>query len=251
MINLVSGDIAVKSLSFSLDGQYLVTIGDLPECLVTVWDWKAGIAIASANYNSSPDAVSFNPLNSKQFCTCGADGKLFFWKLSFNLKSFSLKSISSSGSTSSDAKAGGPRNTWEFEVDSQTKSPPEAYIVAHVWGPGNLVFAIDKTSNTVCKYNPENGDHDVLFQGQQGKFTSLALNSKNIVVADDQGFISFYDTAGNEIKSIKVLNSAINALEFSPDYGKLVASSSPKGCFYDCKEDKAVEVLFLLKRDTM
>lgn len=79
-------DYFVKSLAFSFDGEYLVSLGSYPHFNIMIWDWRSNSLITSISNGHEANFISFNPLNSKELCTSGDGEHIKFWKMKLGLR---------------------------------------------------------------------------------------------------------------------------------------------------------------------
>jgi WD40 repeat protein len=71
-------DLSIVSLTFSGDGQYLASLGSLPEHSICVWDWRGNIQrprgensplLSSVSNGGPASLISFNLLDKRMLCT--------------------------------------------------------------------------------------------------------------------------------------------------------------------------------------
>jgi WD40 repeat protein len=82
-------DLSIVSLTFSGDGQYLASLGSLPEHSICIWDWRGNIQrprgetsplLSSVSNGGPASLISFNSLDKRMVCTSNptaADGTPF------------------------------------------------------------------------------------------------------------------------------------------------------------------------------
>lgn len=88
---LVEGDVSCNALAFSEDGLYLAVIGNYPEHMISIFDWKLQKLLTRTSNTEPAKYISFNPLDSKELCTSGISGNIAFWKLKVEFKKYTLQ----------------------------------------------------------------------------------------------------------------------------------------------------------------
>lgn len=71
----------IQKLLFS--GQYLISVGNMKECTVAVWEWPAGTLLSSSYTldkinDGAMSAFAFSKERIFEFCTVGRD-QVYFW----------------------------------------------------------------------------------------------------------------------------------------------------------------------------
>jgi len=78
-LNLTQADRAVRSVAFSSDGKYLVSVSDDDNHSIKVWDWEKRTPVASAKGDRSPIyQVRWNHKDASEFVTVGKKHAMFW-----------------------------------------------------------------------------------------------------------------------------------------------------------------------------
>ncbi|KAJ3276471.1 Cilia- and flagella-associated protein 43 [Terramyces sp. JEL0728] len=236
----VPADLSINLLTFSADGLYLASVGDMPSHQINVWDWRLQKHIASKENEGPADYLSFNPLDSKQFCTSGGNGDISFWKIKTGFKKYVLSNIqgkkdlkASFGSESYQSRFN--HLTWTDNSISDLNQDQYFKICHHIWAPERKVYCSDVSGSILYRYSADSGNYEVVFDVERisslypnenfdGSFLkNIVIYSKGFISGGMDGYLRYFSFKGDFVKSVKVANgSPILALTNSPDYTRLL-----------------------------
>ncbi|KAJ3411976.1 Cilia- and flagella-associated protein 43 [Chytridiales sp. JEL 0842] len=258
-------DIAILSLAFSADGKYLATLTDLPGYHVTIWDWKTNTKLCHAPNDGPASMISFNPANSRQFCTSGNGGGVRFWTIDVGYKRSSLKSVKDLKCIPLESQQLEGADPLSLDYDAKverTRQEPEVIIPdSHVWKPSSAqVLTTSEDGNYVIQYNHADGIPSILFSvwmskyelekwrektstdtavqrmhkaefGGAGSITAVLVQGAQIILGGSDGCLRFTDADGtvHSTKKIATDGAAISTLTPSPD-GKMLVIGTNANC---------------------
>ncbi|KAJ3322393.1 Cilia- and flagella-associated protein 43 [Boothiomyces sp. JEL0866] len=237
-------DLSIYLLTFSADGLYLAAVGDMPSHQINIWDWRLQKLVASKENGGPTDFLSFNPLDSKQFCTSGGNGEIRFWKIKIGFKKYVLSNIQgkknlnpSFGSDSYQSRFN--QVSWADNSISELSEDLTFKIYQHVWAPEKKVYCSDISGGILYKYSADSGNYEIVFDVERlsalyprenfnnSILKNVAIYSKGIITGGTDGYLRYFSLKGDFIKSVKVTNgNSISALTISPDYSRLLVEVS-------------------------
>ena len=209
----------------------LVTLGEIPNHNITVWDWGAASMLARVSAQGSrARSVSFDPLDCTTIASVGS--KLELWTLS--------------------TEESGKR---ELHADPPTNiDKEERELTAHCWAPGKTLF-LGSDSGEICHVNARTGCK--VYGSSWTKVSAngigaLALSSKHVLAGTSEGaegvihWVSYpQDGASSDAvsamgyaveKSSPMLDGPVKCLSVSPDWESL-AIATAQGTVAVCSLD--------------
>ncbi|KAJ1561938.1 Cilia- and flagella-associated protein 43, partial [Nowakowskiella sp. JEL0078] len=222
-------DLSIISMDFSFDGQYFATLGDLPSYQVSIWDWRNLTLICKSSNEFPASQISFNPRNSRQFCTSGLDGGIKFWQMHLGLKKNVLTFVQGSlipslGLTKSTEQinmisllSGTDR------INSATQALDALRILptSHTWRVDQQVLCTSIDGNMIVQFNPPTGECSIALTSQkkidyvQSKTPGIP-SSRNIATANIVACLLGVDSTVN---SEEIENSIGGNGNYKSDFG--------------------------------
>lgn len=176
-----------SNICFSLNGNYIASVGSYPDYLLCVWEWLQEVVILKSKaFSQEVYKVSFNRFNENALITSGM-GHIKFWKIAETFTGLKLQGeIAKFGQIElSDVTA-----FVDFE-DGKVLSSSE-YGRLLLW-EGNLI-------KSVIGIDAENGCHN-------GAIEVIKLKNDTIISAGVDGYIRFWDYATiNQSESDEAFN---------------------------------------------
>ena len=228
----IPGDVAIKDLVFSYDGRYLAILGDFPQTLISVWDWKSQEMIASAPNNSLASNIAFDPLDPMRLCISGKDGEAKFWDIKMGLHGYSL--IQLMGARIGDSIFDDP---WNFENKDSSQDTSHLDDKKYpIWGPDRNLISLNNDGSIAYSIDSQSGESNLLLETAllKKQMTCIALNKENFIAGTSDGNLLFFDHSGSYSKTLNIFNGTpILFLTFDPSFSKLLVESSEKQFVYD------------------
>ena len=232
----------------------MAALGGLPLHQITVWEWRTQKVIVTSSNGVPAQYISFNPIDSKEFCTSGTNGKIIFWKIQVGFKKFTL--ASKEGATSqkdalSNENSKIELNPWQLDVGDKYLSLDKAPSpVQHLWIPDKKVLSISADGKQIYKYDSVKGTYQIFLDanGSERQFMSVIQNAKNMMIAEKGGVISILNLQGDLVRTLKLPeNEEIVSMSHSPDYQRVLVEAVG-GKFYFCDMKKLQTILVILTK---
>ncbi|KAH6573720.1 hypothetical protein BASA61_002819 [Batrachochytrium salamandrivorans] len=257
-LEATSKDLGIIALSFSSDGQYLVTLGDLPSYHIAVWDWRAQKLVAKEVNGFPATHISFDPLDSKRICASGKNGNIIFWKLKVGFKKLTLHSTvgleyQTLPHAAPDLPTDLPASTRTDLQHQNEESPARVFPLNHVWAPGHKVNCSSEDGTEIYEYNTDSGgcdtivslrhhrtlpshkpptEHEQESQIPAGSLKCIAVNKTGIISGGEDGVLRVLSSDGAQLRAINVTEgSAIVEVVLSPDFKQAIVQSKDT-CVY-------------------
>jgi WD40 repeat protein len=230
---LCEGELGIVALALCNDPEQrlLVTLGEIPDHNITVWDWGVGSMLARVSAQGSrARSVSFDPLDCTTIASVGS--KLELWTLS----------TEESGKRELHAEP--PTN-----IDKE-----ERELTAHCWAPGKTLF-LGSDSGEICHVNARTGCKvygSTWTKVSASGIGALALSSKHVLAGTSEGtegvihWVSYplqgsSTDAAHKVgyaveKSSPMLDGPVKCLSVSPDWTSL-AIATAQGTVSVCSLD--------------
>lgn len=227
------GELGIIALALCNDPEQrlLVTLGEIPDHNITVWDWGVGSMLARVSAQGSrARSVSFDPLDCTTIASVGS--KLELWTLS--------------------TEESGKR---ELHADPPTNiDKEERELTAHCWAPGKTLF-LGSDSGEICHVNARTGCKvygSTWTKVSASGIGALALSSKHVLAGTSEGtegvihWVSYplqdsSTEAEHKVgyavqKSSPMLDGPVTCLSVSPDW-KSLAIATAQGTVSVCSLD--------------
>ncbi|KAI9327817.1 hypothetical protein DFJ73DRAFT_800748 [Zopfochytrium polystomum] len=265
-------DTTLLSLAFSFDGKYLVALGGIPSFRITLWDWKSNTPLLTSAPNECPACfISFNPANSRQFCTSGGGGDIKFWKVDVRYRSCGLKAVEGSTFTPLDPISAEPpalasilerllsvdlsadpskSHALNAAVDSlaSLSSTSSSYSsldapidftssllltpLAHAWMPNNAVVNTWETGDLVTVYSTSDKTRRILSDDEGAGKKCVAVGKDFLALGGEDGVLRYVRLNGEMLQETPISpGDAIVSLAFMPDYKEIVITTRTKSIF--------------------
>ncbi|KAI9144642.1 hypothetical protein BKA69DRAFT_723924 [Paraphysoderma sedebokerense] len=209
-------DVGILALSFSFTGQYLITLGDLPNHGVTLWDWNAQTLLAYKNYGYPAISISFNPFNDEQICL-GGNENLGFMRWHKGSKERSLRYIHSDVFYQpNESRDSGHRKRF--------------HPVEHCWSSDGQIYVTFDTGSDIALYDFATG-HGRLVSTDisdrnpdiQGNLTAIALAKGNIIVGGKDGMCRWLHIQNNYSSTrLQKLAHNLRSFQFTPNFSHVL-----------------------------
>jgi WD40 repeat protein/tRNA A-37 threonylcarbamoyl transferase component Bud32 len=185
---------------FSLDGRYLVTIGDLPDYVVEIWDGTTGAAVAKlVGHTNRVDAIEFSP-DGTRIATGAMDQTVRLW----------------------DVKTGKPIETMKGH---------RGWIYKLAFSPDGRRLASASQDHTLRVWDAVTGEPVEVLHGHTNEVVGVAYTAdgKNLISTANDGTIRVWDARLIEANGVlKGHQSYVYSVAVHPD-GERVASASWDG----------------------
>mmetsp|Transcript_5523 Transcript_5523/g.20760 ORF Transcript_5523/g.20760 Transcript_5523/m.20760 type:complete len:1827 (-) Transcript_5523:1768-7248(-) len=188
--------IEFKCLSFSRDGKFLVALGSLPDFSICVWNVETGELMCTAAASSQTISVSFDPRDSTQLCSSGANGHLVFWTLSAG----TLRSIE-------------PQLIAADLLDN-------TQVLCHTWGRNSDIF-VGAEDGDIFHFSSIHAPGDIMSPDQiEGteSIRAMTVSKYHLITGSDDGILRFYSLDTKEFcRQIQVAASEGQVMEEEQD----------------------------------
>eukprot|EP00294_Goniomonas_avonlea_P007777 CAMPEP_0114562008 /NCGR_PEP_ID=MMETSP0114-20121206/12300_1 /TAXON_ID=31324 /ORGANISM="Goniomonas sp, Strain m" /LENGTH=1687 /DNA_ID=CAMNT_0001747665 /DNA_START=89 /DNA_END=5153 /DNA_ORIENTATION=+ len=202
--------LAFTSLDFSLDGTLLVSLGDVPDFSLVIWDWERSDPLVSSVCSVPCSHVRFNPSTPELLVSMG-DGAALIWRFD-------------------------RVHQQSYLSNEEVKFPGvmEHQCLCVTWMPGDVVvmglssgelMMID--GNTTQQLTTEEGDLLSPLQVCSCAITALDVTLKHIVCGCADGVVRWVASSNYTVSfSTNPIPGAVMAVTFSPAYNIMIVGSS-------------------------
>ncbi|KAI8899961.1 WD40-repeat-containing domain protein [Globomyces pollinis-pini] len=244
----VNGDMSINILSFSADGFYLAAVGDYPNHQITIWDWRTQKVISSISNEEPSHFLTFNPLDSKQFCTSGKSGDIKFWKIKVGFKKYHL--IPTSGTVTSRSVVNESRKI-DYNLDYPIDDDQKMKFYFHNWAPDKKVYASSEDGSELYRFSTETGEFITIVSAKtnpkleelEENMKIVLLNARGFLVGGKDGKLRIINMQSELVRTTTIDPNCENiiSLAYSPDYRTvLVEFENGKSYIHNTKTEASV-----------